>query len=174
VRHLLLALIACVGLSGCVALGGTRLESGVSDVYDVERALGAPAMRWEEADGHQLLAFPTGPAGFQTYMVRIGPDEVLESIENVLTTKYFARIRPNMTQDEILRLIGPPQPHWTVYFERRDELVWEWRYCDDWNEPARFNVLFDGTSKLVRSTLSQTESLRGLFWRDRGRQWCSQ
>ena len=67
----------------------------------------------------------------------------------------------------------PPVPHWTVYFEARDELVWEWRYCDDWGEPARFNVLFDGTSRRVRSTLSLTESQRPDLGFGRMRMRCS-
>lgn len=51
-----------------------------------------------------------------------------------------------MTQAEVLQLIGPPQPDWTAYFKARDELVWEWRYCDSWREAA-LDVLFDGTTK---------------------------
>jgi len=35
--------------------------------------------------------------------------------------------------------------------------VWEWRYCDVWAMPARFNVLFDGTTGIVRSTLTVRE-----------------
>ena len=31
--------------------------------------MGAPAMRWREADGGERLAYPRGPAGFHTYMV---------------------------------------------------------------------------------------------------------
>lgn len=48
-------------------------------------------------------------------------------------------------------------PAWTVYFKARDELVWEWRYCDAWNRLARFDVLFDATKEVVRSTLSIRE-----------------
>jgi hypothetical protein len=77
--------------------------------------------------------------------------------------RHFARIQAGMTTDDVLRTLGPPFRHWTVYFKARDELVWEWRYCDDWNEPARFNVLFDATSMRVRSTLTGTERSRNVF-----------
>ena len=60
----------------------------------------------------------------------------------------------------------------TLYFAARDELVWEWRWCDDWSEPARFNVLFDGTSGKVRSTASLTER-QAVFGRGDRRSWCS-
>ena len=78
----------------------------------------------------------------------------------MLRPEVFARIQPGMTQEQVLRLIGPPQPHWTQYFKARDELVWEWLFCDNWNQEAFFDVLFDGTSKLVRSTM-QRQNLNG-------------
>ncbi len=58
---------------------------------------------------------------------------------------------------------APPFRREPSYFKARDELVWEWRYCDHWNEPARFNVLFDATSMRVRSTLTGTERSRNVF-----------
>ena len=42
-------------------------------------------------------------------------------------------------------------------FPARNELAWEWRYCEAWMASARFNVLFDTGSGLVRSTLSVRE-----------------
>ncbi len=97
----------------------------------------------------------------------------LVSIDNVLQPRYFARIQAGMSPDEVLRVLGPSYPGWTIYFKARDELVWEWRYCDDWSEPARFDVLFDGTSGKVRSTLSITERMSLPFGRGNRRDWCS-
>ncbi len=62
----------------------------------------------------------------------------------------------------MLRILGPSYPSGTAYYKSRDELVWEWRYCDEWNEAARFDVLFDGSKETVRKTMSLTESQRGL------------
>ena len=45
----------------------------------------------------------------------------------------------------MLCILGPSEPSWTACFKTRDEVVWEWRYCDEWNEAARFDVLFDGS-----------------------------
>jgi hypothetical protein len=123
-------------------------------------------MRWQNADGSEQLAFPRGPMGLNTYMVNIGTDGKLQQIENVLTDTYFERIKPGMNKEEVLRILGPSYPAWTVYFERRDELVWEWRYCDTWNATARFNVLFDNSSGTVRSTLRLTEGQSGLCGRE--------
>jgi len=154
-------------LSACGAYLGYGLKPGEDQMERVVQVLGQPAMRWQNEDGSLQLAFPRGPAGIHTYMVTIAANGKLQQIENVLDEKHFASVRPGMTPDEVLRIIGPSYPNWTTYFETRDELVWEWRYCDAWGEAARFNVLFDNASKTVRSTLSLTESQRGLCGRGR-------
>lgn len=150
-------------LSGCAGYAGHGLQAGVSSENDVVSTMGAPAMAWSLSGGGRQLAYPRGPAGYATFMVFVDANGRLERIENVLDMASFARIQPGMTQDEVLQLIGPPQPQWTAYFKARDELVWEWRYCDSWREAARFDVLFDGTKKTVRSTMSWTESSKSHF-----------
>lgn len=153
--------IAAVLLSGCASYDGRGLQPGVSSLDDVLATMGKPAMQWNDPDGRIQLAYPRGPAGTQTFMAFIDAQGRLERIEGVLDTKHFARILPGQSdQASILRLLGPSQPQWTMYFERRDELVWEWRICDDWSQVARFNVLFDGMSGIVRSTYQRPE-LRG-------------
>lgn len=166
-------LVAVLLLGGCASYDGRGLQPGQSQVSEVEQRMGTPAMRWKEPDGGELLAYPRGPAGYHTYMARIGPDGRLQSLDNVLEPKHFALIREGMGQDDVLRVLGPPYPGWTIYFKARDELAWEWRYCDDWGEPARFNVFFDGTSGKVRSTGSLTERQRFAGFAGGWRQWCS-
>ena len=81
-------------------------------------------------------------------------------------------VRAGMSKEDVLRALGPSDTRLTVYFKARDELVWEWRYCDEWNEAARFDVLFDGSKEVVRSTMSRTESQMGLCGDD-GRCICA-
>lgn len=160
-----IAVLSALLLGACGTYLGYELKPGEDRLDNVLHVLGQPAMRWQNADNTEQLAFPRGPAGIHTYMATIAADGKLLQIENVLNEKNFARIQPGMSKEAVLYIIGPPYPNWTVYFERRDELVWEWRYCDAWGEPARFNVLFDNTESTVRSTLSLTESQRGLCGR---------
>ncbi len=152
------AVACCLLLAACAGYAGRGLMPGVAGEAEVRAVMGAPAMRWTLPDGGAQLAYPRGPAGFHTYMAFFDAAGRLERIVNVLDSAHFARVRPGMTQDEVLRLLGPSQPQWTAWFPARDELVWEWRYCDSWNEAARFDVLFDGATKTVRSTLTWTES----------------
>lgn len=168
----IVALLCAMLIAGCAAYDGRGLMLGVSHHADIIQLMGEPAMRFAEPDGSQLLAYPRGPAGFQTYMLRIDAQGILTHRENVLDQKHFARLQPGMTQDDVLRLIGPPWPDWTIYFAARDELVWEWRWCDDFNEPARFNVLFDASSGRLRSTLNLTERQSMPFRQDGRRRWC--
>ena len=156
-------------LAGCAAYSGYGLKPGEARLGNVQAVMGAPAMRWQDADGSVQLAYPRGPLGFHTFMVRLAPDGRLQSIDNVLEEESFARIRAGMAKDQVLRVLGPPDYGLTVYFKARDELVWDWRYCNLFGTPARFLVLFDGTSGAVRSTMTQVES----YGRTRVQEHCS-
>ena len=157
--QLFITILTAILLVACASYSGTGLNPGESRVEDVLRIMGDPAMRWQEPDGSQQLAYPRG---IHTFMVQIGADGKMQRIENVMHMKTFARISPGMTKNKVLRILGPSEPSGTAYFKARNELVWEWRYCDEWNEPARFDVLFDGSKETVRSTLNLTESQTGL------------
>lgn len=169
--RLLLKILVAVLLTACAAYSGSGLKPGEARLENVLQVMGQPAMRWQDSDGSLQLVYPRGPMGYHTYMVTIGPDGKLQRIENVMNPKDFARIQAGMTKSQVLRILGPSVSSWTVYFKARDELVWEWRYCDEWNESARFDVLFDGDTETVRSTISQTEAQMGLC--GKGGCWCS-
>jgi hypothetical protein len=155
--RLWITLLATMLLAACASYSGSGLKPGEARLDDVQGLMGPPAMRWQEPDGSVQLAYPRGPAGFHTFMVKLGPDGRLQSIANVLEEKSFARIRARMTKDEVLRVLGPPDYSRNVYFKARDELVWDWRFCELSGNTARFMVLFDGASGAVRSTMNQTE-----------------
>ncbi len=144
-------------VAACASYSGRGLVPGVAGIDEVIRVMGEPPMRWREADGTSLLAYPRGPMGTSTYMVLIGTDGKLQRIEDVMKHQAFVRIQAGMSKDQVLHVLGPPVPAWSEYFKARDELVWEWRYCDDWNSLARFDVLFDGSKEVVRSTMSIRE-----------------
>jgi hypothetical protein len=152
-----IALLTSLLLAACASYSGSGLKPGEARLDDVQALMGTPAMRWQDADGSVQLAYPRGPAGFDTFMVSLGSDGRLQSITSVLEPAGFARIRPGMTKDEVLRVLGPPDYSRTVYFKARDELVWDWRFRSAFAEPSRFLVLFDNTLGTVRSTMIQVE-----------------
>ena len=165
-----MAIFSALLLCACAAYSGRGLKPGVDQLENVLDVMGQPAMRWQNPDDSVQLAYPRGPMGYHKYMVHIGSDGKLRQIENVMDEKTFSRIQPGMTKEDVLHILGPSFSGWTAYFKARDELVWEWRYCDEWNELARFDVLFDASKETVRSTLSLTESQMGLCDQEC---WCS-
>lgn len=144
-------------LAACASHHENGLALGQSDATEVISRMGEPQMQWSEPDGSRLLAYPGGPRGVHTWMVHIDKEGKLQRVDNAMTPETFRRIEAGMSQEQVLRILGPSQAAWTVYFKARDELAWEWPYCDEWNRLARFDVLFDGTNGTVRSTLSQRE-----------------
>lgn len=150
-------LLLSIAMSGCAVLGGPTYTPGATTQAEVLSEKGPPAYFWEEPNGIKRFFWPTGPMGTSTIMARFDAKQRLLNIEEVLDMPHFAKIQPGMSMDEVVRQVGPSYPGWTTYFKARDELVWEWRYCDDWNTAARFNVMFDGATQKVRSTMSLTE-----------------
>jgi hypothetical protein len=169
---ILISLLLMSALAGCASYSGNSLKPGVAQLDNVVQVMGTPAMRWQNADGSQQLAYPRGPQGTQTFMAHIGPDGVLQCIEPVLDHRHFKRIQPGDSETQVLRTIGPPQPSWSVFYKARNELAWEWRYCDATSQLARFNVLFDASTHTVRNTMSLTEDQLGLCGSNGGC-WCA-
>lgn len=158
-RSFVTALFSALLMTSCASYNGRGLLPGVASVSDVLAVMGAPALRWQDADGSLQLAYPRGPAGYHTYMVFFAADGRLQRIENRLDPRYFGLLEPSKSDREaVLRLFGPPVPAWGAYFKARDELVWEYRFCDDWGEAARFDVLFDGTTGIVRTAYQRRET----------------
>lgn len=149
-------------LSACASYDGRGLQPGKAGFDDIVRVMGQPAMQWQNSDGSKQLAYPRGPMGVHTFMAVIDSAGKLKSLKNVLDDKTFARIQPGMSKDQVLRILGPSEPSWSVYYARRDELVWEWRYCNQLNQPSRFDVMFNRSKGTVRSSMGMTESQRGL------------
>ena len=158
-------------LGACAAYSGYGLKPGEDGAENVLHVMGQPAMRWQNPDGSVQFAYPRGPMGYQTYMASFGPDGKLQKIENVLDEKNFSRIQAGMSKEEVHRILGPSFPGWMVHSKARGESIWEWRYCDVWNAPARFDVVFDLGETAVRSTASRTEALMGFC--GKGSCWCS-
>ncbi|MGE5387022.1 MAG: hypothetical protein ACM3SV_14160 [Betaproteobacteria bacterium] len=148
----LIVIMAVLLLSACASYSGAGLMPGKAGLDDVLRTMGQPAMRWNNGDGSIQLSYPRGPSAPESYMVNIAPDGKLQSVRNVLEPGTLALIKPGMKKDDVLRLLGPSEPSWTMYFPARDELAWDWRYQEN-SEPAHFIVLLDNTTGVVRSTM---------------------
>src|SRR6266567_1879094 len=140
-RPLLLALV--LSSAGCANLAA--ISPGDS-AQAVEAFAGAPATVWKNADGSEVWEYPQG---VQTFMITIDSDLAVREMQQVLSEEYFSKVHAGMSRDEVRRLLGRPKEIW--YFSRRDEEAWVWRYIEV--NYRFFNVLFDHTSGMVRTTL---------------------
>jgi hypothetical protein len=156
-----IAVLGALALGACAAVprsyGGAMLQPGQATLQDVIAAMGEPAEQWTDADHSMQLSYPRGPAGYHSFMVHLDPAGRLQRIDNVMDEVHFQQISHAMTEAEVRRTLGPPVPAWTSYFEARRELVWEWRYCNEFGQGAHFDVLLDGDRHTVRTTMSWIE-----------------
>ena len=139
-------------IAACASYSGSNLKPGVLTLPEVVASMGEPAMVWKNPDGSQQLAYPRGPAGTQTFMAYVGPDGKLQRIEGVLDMAHFARIQAGMSKEEVLRVLGPSGPLWTQTYSRSNTLAWSWLFCDSSSLQNFFDVMFDATTGVVRST----------------------
>jgi hypothetical protein len=147
-----LVVFSALLIAACAGYSGSNLKPGVSTLPEVVASMGEPAMVWKNPDGSLQLAYPRGPAGTQTFMAYVGPDGKLQRIEGVLDMAHFARIQAGMSKEEVLRVLGPPGPLWTQTYSRSNTLAWSWLFCDSSSLENFFDVMFDATTGVVRST----------------------
>lgn len=140
-------------LAGCATPDrDARLQPGVSSEANVLAIYGQPGRVWPEADGGRTLEYSTQPLGQHCYMVRIGANGRLVSVEDGLSPASRARIEPGMTPEQVNRILGRERTR--VFFRNSGEDVWDWTIEPDQSGYGmRFNVHFkDGV--VVRTTQS--------------------
>jgi hypothetical protein len=148
--HRLVVMVAFLAtLFGC-DVGMESLKPGVSTRDDVFRVMGRAANEWQQPDGSTVIEFTRQPEGVVNWFIALGPDGRLQSITQVLTDANFQRIRPGMTKDEVVRIIGSPGPKAT--FPLKKEEVWSWRYSPQPGNRFDFNVHFDLGGKVVSTS----------------------
>ena len=142
-------------LAGCAAIP-SAVPVGAS-MPEVESLLGRPRDVLAAPDGTLEWQYPTGPYGQNTYIVTFDSDQRVSAFRQALTFDNFAKIRRDMTRDEIRLMFG--RPYTTVFYRNLDEEVWSYRYLIPVNDNRIFNVHFDAKTGYVRSTSDQIDPL---------------
>lgn len=146
----LCAVLALIGLNACDAIKLHQLEPGVSTAAEVREHFGPPHMEWNNDDGSLTWEYSRQPQGIECFMITIGPDQILRSIEQVLQEEYFARIRPGMSGDEVRRVLGKPAR--SQFFRLKNETIWEWRISQGTSssgDPEYFTVSFNTDGRVI-------------------------
>jgi len=138
------ALLAAV--SACASYNGRNLVPGKSTAAEVEASMGKPAEVVTLTGGDALWQYPRGPAGRQTYAVRLGPDNVVREVSQVLTMQNLAQLAPGKsTPEDAKRVLGPPFS--IVPMTRLGRDVWEYYMYDD-TRPIIVYLQFDSDRRL--------------------------
>ena len=130
IRGFILAVSALAALAaGCASFDGRGLVPGKSKQAEVEALMGAPAQQRALPGGETALYFSRLPEGRAVYLVTIGPDGVMKSIEQRLLRKNLAGIVANTpTHEDVSGLFGPPGR--TGYLALQEREWWEYKYFD--------------------------------------------
>jgi len=157
----LLAILGTLALTGCASYSGSSLVMNQSNEAEVRATMGQPALTFDTGAGAKRLVYPRGPLGVETFMADIGPDGRVVSIRNALNDDTFFQIRPGMTKDEVLRLIGPPGE--TMAFTLSRTHAWDYRFVDTWGYRAIFSVTFNAQDIVLSKIAQRIEHEKGSF-----------
>ena len=119
------AAICALALAACFVTAQAATVAVGADEPAVVKAMGKPKARHALPGGASRLVYPRGPAGQGTTMVDLGPDGRVTSVREVLGEKQFAALPAGMTEEELLREIGPPSERQK---SRSPTTTWSYRY----------------------------------------------
>jgi hypothetical protein len=133
-----------------------QLKPGVSTFAEVAKVMGKHSGEWKNADGTTTYEFTRQPEGVVNYMVTIGADGILKSIDQTLTDRNFASVTAGLGKDEVRRLLG--QPAQKVPFPLKKEETWSYRYQPEPGKQFWFNVNFDLSGKVVSTSRTPADT----------------
>lgn len=148
---------AAAALPACDAINLQELKPGVSTGAEVRARMGNPAFEHRNADGTVTWEFNRQPNGIDCYMITLGPDQIMQRIEQVLTEANMAKVVAGMDRGEVRRLLGAPGSK-TTYPNTREE-AWDWRVAGTIpTEETHFHAHFDPASGQVTRTSRRVEA----------------
>lgn len=123
-RLSLLGIVLAASLAGCASYA-PRADLPGQNRASLIAQMGPPE-RESAADGLKKLHYPRGPAGSHTYFVYLDDNDQVVRWEQVLKEERFNLIRPGMTPDDVIELIGVTRI--TNGLARDRGYVWHYRY----------------------------------------------
>ena len=144
-----IAAIAAAILPACDSVVLQDIKPGVTTAVELRAKMGNPGFEFRNEDGSVTWEYSRQPSGVHCYMITLGPDQIVRSLDQVLTEANYAKAREGMTRDQIRRLLGRPAS--SVVFDNLREEVWEWHIeGTPHNEETYLNIFFDTSSGLLK------------------------
>lgn len=146
------SIVCCltVALAACASsLGPLKVQPGQSEA-DVVRLAGQPRTVYKNPDGSRQLEYNNQPFGTTVYMITVGANGQVSNVAQVLSDPYMDKIKPGLTHDEVLRMLGEPMSTQEYYFSKEEAWEWNIESIGHGGQLKRFDVIFkDG--KVVRT-----------------------
>ncbi len=111
-------------LTGCA--GYSPPKDIIGQHRDVLIAQMGPPERELVSEDYKVLHYPRGPAGSHTYFIYTDDNDRVVRWEQVLKEELFDKIKPGMTSEEVMRIVGITKI--TNMLGRNRGYVWHYRY----------------------------------------------
>ena len=156
IRFAVAALAASL-VAGCASFDGRGLAPGKSLEAEIVALMGTPSQKITLSNGDTALYFSRLPEGRAVYVVDVGPDGVMKSIEQRLVRANLRKIvAGGSTMKEVRDLFGPPGR--VGRLERQARTWWEYKY-DDYDQRRVIWVQYSDDG-VVREVLDMIDSER--------------
>lgn len=136
-------------LPACDMINLDKLKPGVTTMAQTREIMGQPTMEWQDSDGSTTWEYPRTPEGIVNYMVDFDPNHILREVRQVLTEANFARVRTDMTREQVRRLLGKPASE--QFFSLKQEYVWDWKTKTESSSNFFFDVYFNTEGYVTRT-----------------------
>jgi len=144
------ALVAAV-LPACDFINLPEIKPGQTTASEVRSRMGEPGATYSNDDGSITWEYDRQPNGIHCYMITIGPDQIVQKLDQVLTDANYAKAREGLSKAEVRRLYGRPGS--IQQFNNLGEEIWEWRIEGmPPMEETYFTVHFDQSTGVVKKS----------------------
>ena len=155
-RNIFMAMTVLVA-AGCASFDGRGLVPGKATLGEVEALMGAPAHRIALPNGDSAHYFSRLPEGRAVFVVTVGADRVMKSIEQRLVRSNLKFIAVGTsTMNNVRDLFGPPGGEGRL--ERQQRTWWEYKYED--HDQRRIIWVQYSDDGVVREVLDSIDSER--------------
>ena len=146
---------AALAIAGCASFDGRGLVPGRSSESEVNALMGPPSQVRPLPGGAKAVYFSRLPIGRAMFVATIGPDGVLQSLEQRLTRENIGKlVADQSTADDVRALFGPPGA--VGYLPLKPREWWEYKYYDYYDRRILW-VQFSPEDGIVREVLDMRD-----------------
>ena len=125
--------LPCAAALSIAALGACTTAYSIANLREgetrasVEARFGTPSAVYTMPDGHPRLEYHRLSLGLRTYMIDIDAQGRVARVDQVLDENHFLKMRADMSEAEVLSLIGPPNGY-GHYTHPAEAKTWIYRF----------------------------------------------